>query len=55
MTKEIDDALNTTSDDHEYVQKFNRHKSLPEKKDHGVEIDKDYQYSRAQLLSLIHI
>tara|TARA_B100001094_G_scaffold162804_1_gene157568 strand:- start:97 stop:516 length:420 start_codon:yes stop_codon:yes gene_type:complete len=53
MTKGIDDALDVTSNDHEYVQKFNKHKSLPEKRDHGLEVDKDYQYSRAQLYSLI--
>ena len=53
MSKPIDDALNTTSDDHAYVQKFNKHKDVPEKKDHGAEIDKDYQYSRAQLYNLI--
>ena len=53
MSKPIDDALNTTSDDHAYVQKFNKHKDVPEKKDHGAEIDKAYQYSRAQLYNLI--
>ena len=53
MSKPIDDALNTTSDGHSYVQKFNKHKDVPEKKDHGAEIDKDYQYSRAQLYNLI--
>ena len=53
MSKPIDAALNTTSDDHAYVQKFNKHKDVPEKKDHGAEIDKDYQYSRAQLYNLI--
>ena len=50
MSKPIDDALNTTSDDHAYVRKFNRHKDVPAKKDHGAEIDKDYEYSRACLL-----
>ena len=53
MSKPIDDALNTTSDGHSYVQKFNKHKDVPDKKDHGAEIDKDYQYSRAQLYNLI--
>ena len=53
MSKPIDDALNTTSDDHAYVRKFNRHKDVPAKKDHGAEIDKDYEYSRAQLYNLI--
>ena len=53
MSKPIDDALNTTSDDHAYVQKFIKHKDVPEKKDHGAEVDKDYQYSRAQLYNLI--
>jgi predicted oxidoreductase len=52
LSKPIDDALNTTSE-HSYVQKFNKHKDVPEKKDHGVEVDKDYEYSRAQLYSLI--
>ena len=46
MSKPIDDALNTTSDDHAYVRKFNRHKDVPAKKDHGAEIDKDYEYSK---------
>ena len=53
MSKPIDDALNTTSDDHDYVRKFNKHKDVPVKKDHGAEIDKDYEYSRAQLYNLI--
>ena len=53
MSKPIDDALNTTSDDHAYVRKFNRHKDVPAKKDRGAEIDKDYEYSRAQLYNLI--
>ena len=53
MSKPIDDALNTTSNGHSYVQKFNKHKDVPDKKDHGAEIDKDYQYSRAQLYNLI--
>ena len=53
MSKPIDDALNTTSDDHAYVRKFNKHKDVPVKKDHGAEIDKDYEYSRAQLYNLI--
>ena len=53
MSKPIDDALNTTSDNHAYVQKFNKHKDVPVMKDHGAEIDKDYEYSRAQLYNLI--
>ena len=32
MSKPIDDALNTTSDNHAYVQKFNKHKDVPVKK-----------------------
>ena len=52
MSKPIDDALNTTSE-HSYVQKFNSHKEVPVKKDMGIDIDKDYEYSRAQLYSLI--
>ena len=50
MSKPIDDALNV---EHSYVKKFNAHNDTPVKKDHGIEIDKDYQYSRAQLYSLI--
>ena len=52
MSKPIDDALNTTSE-HSYVQKFNAHKDVPVQKDHKAEVDKDYEYSRAQLYSLI--
>ena len=52
MSKEIDKALNTESE-HNYVKKFNAHKDLPAKKDMGIDIDKDYEYSRAQLYSLI--
>ena len=52
MSNPIDDSLNTTSE-HSYVQKFNAHKDVPVKKDHAVEVDKDYEYSRAQLYSLI--
>ena len=52
MSKEIDKALNTASE-HNYVKKFNAHKDLPAKKDMGIDIDKDYEYSRAQLYSLI--
>tara|TARA_B100001250_G_scaffold326921_1_gene291021 strand:+ start:353 stop:769 length:417 start_codon:yes stop_codon:yes gene_type:complete len=52
MSKEIDKALNTESE-HSYVQKFNAHKDVPIKKDAGVDVDKDYEYSRAQLYSLI--
>tara|TARA_B100001996_G_scaffold53181_1_gene37884 strand:+ start:146 stop:562 length:417 start_codon:yes stop_codon:yes gene_type:complete len=53
MSSPIDDALNTTSE-HTYVQKFNAHKEAPAvKKDHSLEVDKDYEYSRAQLYSLI--
>ena len=52
MSKEIDKALNTNSE-HNYVKKFNAHKDLPAKKDMGIDIDKDYEYSRAQLYSLI--
>ncbi|BCU93676.1 MAG: hypothetical protein CM15mV2_3070 [uncultured marine virus] len=44
MSKPIDDALNTTSDDHAYVRKFNKQRCSC-KKDHGAEIDKDYEYS----------
>ena len=52
MSKEIDKALNTESE-HNYVKKFNADKDLPAKKDMGIDIDKDYEYSRAQLYSLI--
>ena len=52
MSKEIDDALNTESE-HSYVKKFNAHKDLPVKKDDNIDIDKDYEYSRSQLYSLI--
>ena len=52
MSKEIDKALNTESE-HNYVKKFNAHADLPAKKDMGIDIDKDYEYSRAQLYSLI--
>ena len=52
MSKPIDDALNTTSE-HSYLQKFNAHNESPVKKDMGIDIDKDYEYSRAQLYSLI--
>ena len=31
MSKPIDDALNTTSDDHAYVRKFNKHNDVPVK------------------------
>ena len=53
MSSPIDDALNTNSE-HSYVQKFNKHKETPaQKKDHNAEVNKDYEYSRAQLYSLI--
>ena len=52
MSKEIDKALNTESE-HSYVQKFNAHKDVPIKKDAGVDVDKDYEYSRGNFYALI--